>query len=434
MDQDAGQSPTAAVNSSSAASDQAGAGLEGTLCPDPNFYDRSQASEARFFGATSGLLELRSSNNPPTTSPAIEPSPGTDSQSLDGVQQVGRISHGNSSVEMKNLDDLVAPELRDVLIDLYFEWEQPWFQLVDEALFRQSMLCNGRYSCPSLLHSMLAVASRYCDDWRVRSDFSDPHTAGRIFSERAEILLREEVKCPGIATIQALGVLGIYYVPDSRPHHSLRLQRAMITHCQILEKVLTNLYAPKRLSSTVEKRTFFDSCILTLKGWYYSLPNELKVRKSEEANKAAKSPHSYILNMVYHTSIILLARPYLQSSRKPKTEIVALQHLSEQTEVGRRASAACCEAAVEICSLSAKYRAAFGSFRLSPLTATHCTLSAALVILFVQPAVKDDVSKLSKNDLDGCLQTLRELSISWSPPLRTDGLKELINMNLERGP
>lgn len=121
--------------------------------------------------------------------------------------------------------------------------------------------------------------------------------------------------------------------------------------------------------------------------------------------------------MVYYTSVILLARPYLQSSRKPKTEIVTLQHLFDQTEVGRRASAACCEAAVEICSLGAKYRAAFGSFRLSPLTATHCTLSAALVILFVQPAVKDDVSKLSKNDLDGCLQTLRELSISWSPPL-----------------
>ncbi|KAG7039779.1 general substrate transporter, partial [Colletotrichum scovillei] len=58
MDQDAGQSPTAAVNSSSAASAQAGAALEGTLCPDPNIYDRSQASEARFFGATSGLLEL----------------------------------------------------------------------------------------------------------------------------------------------------------------------------------------------------------------------------------------------------------------------------------------------------------------------------------------------------------------------------------------
>lgn len=216
MDQDAGQSPTAAVNSSSAASAQAGAALEGTLCPDPNIYDRSQASEARFFGATSGLLELRSSNEPPPTSPAIEPSSGTDSQNLDGVQQVGRISYGNSSVEMKDLDDLVAPELRDILIDLYFEWEQPWLQLVDEALFRQSMLCNGRYSCPSLLHSMLAVASRYCDDWRVRSDFGDPHTAGRIFSERAEILLREEVKCPGVATIQALGVLGISYVVSTK--------------------------------------------------------------------------------------------------------------------------------------------------------------------------------------------------------------------------
>ncbi|KAM0241427.1 hypothetical protein ACHAP5_007624 [Fusarium lateritium] len=53
---------------------------------------------------------------------------------------------------------------------------------------------------------------------------------------------------------------------------------------------------------------------------------------------------------------------------------------------------------------------AFGSFRRSPITATHCTLTATLMIMFL--------GKGSRSDLDYCLLTLGELAESWAPAKR----------------
>lgn len=98
------------------------------------------------------------------------------------------------------------------LIDLYFKWEQPWCQVVDESLFRQSKQTNGRYFSPLLLNCILAIASRYCDRPEVRSDPDDPNTAGRIFLDTAEVLLHFDLKWPSITTIQSLEIMAILYV------------------------------------------------------------------------------------------------------------------------------------------------------------------------------------------------------------------------------
>lgn len=111
------------------------------------------------------------------------------------------------------------------LIDLYFKWEQPWCQVVDESLFRQSKQTNGRYFSPLLLNCILAIASRYCDRPEVRSDPDDPNTAGRIFLDTAEVLLHFDLKWPSITTIQSLEIMAIHYVVRARYpilslHHS----------------------------------------------------------------------------------------------------------------------------------------------------------------------------------------------------------------------
>jgi hypothetical protein len=168
-------------------------------------------------------------------------------------------------------------------------------------------------------------------------------------------------------------------------------------------------YAPKRLASASEKRTFFDSCALTLKGWFYSLPREVKARAAEGTSL---SPHAFVLAMVYQTSIVLLAKPFLS-----RADASGSGKLSNHSDVSRRAEAACLEAAREICLLAGRYREVFGSFRRSPLTVTHCTLTAALVFMFVQGAGDEKTSSFD-SQLECCLQTLRELSISWGPPLR----------------
>ena len=106
----------------------------------------------------------------------------------------------------------VSEELESHLISLYFEWEQPWCQVVDERLFRHSRETNGRYYSLLLLNCILAIGSRYCDRPEVRSEPDEPNTAGRIFLETAEVLLYFELKWPSITTIQSLSILAVFYV------------------------------------------------------------------------------------------------------------------------------------------------------------------------------------------------------------------------------
>ncbi|RDW63052.1 fungal specific transcription factor domain-containing protein [Aspergillus mulundensis] len=106
----------------------------------------------------------------------------------------------------------ISEELKEHLVVLYFKWEQPWCQLVDESLFRQSMHSQGRYFSPLLLNSILAIASRYSDRPEVRSVRDDPNTAGQTFLEVAEVFLHFDLQYPSITTIQSLGILAMMYV------------------------------------------------------------------------------------------------------------------------------------------------------------------------------------------------------------------------------
>ena len=84
----------------------------------------------------------------------------------------------NINVGQNTPDDSgVSEELQARLIDLYFEWEQPWFQVVNERLFRESLAYGGRYS-----------------------------------SDRAENLLQNDLRWPKITTIQSLAIMGMVYL------------------------------------------------------------------------------------------------------------------------------------------------------------------------------------------------------------------------------
>lgn len=106
----------------------------------------------------------------------------------------------------------ISEELESHLIDLYFMWEQPWCQVVDESLFRESRATNGRYFSPLLLNCILAIGSRHSDRPEIRSNPDNPQTAGRVFLDKAEVLLYYDLKWPSITTIQSLSILGTIYV------------------------------------------------------------------------------------------------------------------------------------------------------------------------------------------------------------------------------
>lgn len=122
--------------------------------------------------------------------------------------------------------------------------------------------------------------------------------------------------------------------------------------------------------------------------------------------------------MVYHTAWILLAMPFLKKSSLftgYENNGNDLQHQqSRPPNVVNQATVKLGNSARNICSIAQKYRQVYGSFRLSPITATHCTLTAAVALLRIYPDVGEEAfnSKL-QDDLAVCLEVLGELSVSW---------------------
>ncbi|CAG8902444.1 unnamed protein product [Penicillium egyptiacum] len=485
-----------------------------TLDESLNF---DQDGEVRYFG--------------PTNSPD-----GEAYQSDSPTTRTGKIPLNGST---DSLEESLIPEdgLRSHLIDLYFEWEQPWLQMVNEKLFRDSMRHGGRYFSPLLLNCILALGSRYCDRIEVRSDPNDSNTAGKIFLEKAEELIQNDLRWPKITTIQSLAIMGMVYIamgsdaagwlhqgmanrlaldmgfnmdpsvlsgavalppieielrrqiywalychdklsasytgrvctlldsqgvvnkpfplcasdvylPSANGNGQLRsasqrdvvqLHRAMIDLCRIFEKVLLTFWSPKPLLQPQQRSAFFDSCVLELKTWYYDLAPELKV---DRPSGPSRFPHTYTLCMVYHTVCILLCVPFLSHNSATQdacnpTDTQTKQNSShEESDPARKQKAMtiCANSARGMCIVAQKYRQTFGSFKLSPITATHCMLSAASIIIencCVDPITK---AETSNQGIQGsspqaavglCLQVLRELSTSWN-------IAKRIGRNLEK--
>ncbi|KAJ0424995.1 fungal-specific transcription factor domain-containing protein [Aspergillus carlsbadensis] len=462
---------------------------DGALCSKEEF-GLEDDGEASYFGSSSGRVELLKSN-------------GYLATSMSPPSVRSRLNQFCQEIEST---PAISEELKEHLITLYFEWEQPWCQLVDERLFRESMQSQGRYFSPLLLNCILAIASRYSNRHEVRSVQDDPNTAGQTFLEIAEVLLHFDLQSPSITTIQSLGILSMMYVatgsdskgwlrhgmaarlaldmgfnlnhsslhashalPDAetnlrsqiywalyctdklwasytgrvctmldsqasvqlplsfvdadetaQPRETLPvLHHALSTQCQILEKILMNLYAPKKLPLGIQRQTFFDSCLLDLKSWRYRLPPELQT-KYPATTEIQTRPHVYILHMVYHTSIIMLAKPFLTTRQQPSTESQEKTG-SHIDQTAQRAATLCMDAARGICLLGEQYRKTFGSFRQSPVTATHCTLSAVLFLIMSLNHCKrdedhdDTQSKATTRLVNSCTMTLGELSNAWTP-------------------
>lgn len=148
---------------------------------------------------------------------------------------------------------------------------------------------------------------------------------------------------------------------------------------------------------------FIESRILDLQTWYYDLPSELRIERSSSINT---QPQVYTLLMVYHTNYILLLRP-LFSCLTPDTH-------AKLATLAQKASSMSLKAAKQICLIGKKYQQVFGSFRRSPVTATHCSLSAAVVLIHAELTQTQPNSGTSNSsDLQTLLTILGELSISW---------------------
>lgn len=181
-------------------------------------------------------------------------------------------------------------------------------------------------------------------------------------------------------------------------------------------------YAPKPLVHSSQRTAFLTACILELKNWLYDLPAEMRIDRQPEARKIAQA---YTLHMVFHTTSILLVKPFLKGLHDMEGMSAVPPPRPANTTSTNDVCTIYYRAAREVCSIGRKYHNIFGSFRQSPITATHCTLSAALALL------QSDERKTDSANVEVCLQVLGELSVSWDPAgrIRTN----LLKLHQERG-
>ncbi|PYH28104.1 Zn(II)2Cys6 transcription factor [Aspergillus neoniger CBS 115656] len=453
--------------------------LKGQLSLDESLnFDKD--GEMRYFGPTSGRLGFQDL-----------PSSGENREiSQHDLQADAALNSIDDYLELtvpSPMIDEIPISLQNELINLYFAWEQPWYPIVDETLFRESMSFLGKYWSPLLHYSILALGSRYSDSLQVRLDSNDPNSAGLGLLSRAKSLLHLEMENPTLVTIQALGVIGMVYFAIGKDaagwlHHGMAdrlcldmglnmdpagfastvtisarearlrrqiywtlychdklsatytgricsmldqqgavelpsdmedsaetvetpaeirktvvpLQRALIEICKITENILLSMWGPKPLVKGTERPEFLESNLLALRSWFYDLPQHLRIDRPNPV------PQVYTLHMVYHTTKILLAKPFLMDPcyyDSPDT----------RTKTMEKAQTVCRDSAKTMCMVAQKYCRTFGNFRRSPISAMHSTLSAARVIL-EEP---DCPSK--RNQLRICLAALDGLSKSWQP-------------------
>ncbi|KAL6404577.1 Nitrogen assimilation transcription factor nirA [Ilyonectria robusta] len=128
-----------------------------------------------------------------------------------------------SSVEARNLGiaaarqmpDFFEPtnELRDHLLGLYWRWQNSWQYIVPRESFVLDLYVekSGRFCTPLLLTAILALASRYSSHLELRTDPTDPNTAGEAFAAQAKTMLHCEYEAPTTSTVQATALLGLFW-------------------------------------------------------------------------------------------------------------------------------------------------------------------------------------------------------------------------------
>ena len=106
-----------------------------------------------------------------------------------------------------------SDELRDHLLALYWKWQNCWQYIVPRELFVRDLYVDKaeRYCTPLLLYTVLAFASRYSTRPELRTDPNDANTAGEAFAAQARTILHHEYEAPTYTTVQAAGLLGLYW-------------------------------------------------------------------------------------------------------------------------------------------------------------------------------------------------------------------------------
>lgn len=162
-------------------------------------FTLGDAGELRFFGASSNFSIIQN-------------------HSLRVASSVDARSRGVAAA--RAMPDFFEPsdELRDHLLELYWRWQNSWQYIVARESFVMDLYVHksGRFCTPLLLTAMLGFASRYSSRPELRTNPADANTAGETLVAQARTMLHHEYEAPTTSTVQAAGLLGLYWASLDR--------------------------------------------------------------------------------------------------------------------------------------------------------------------------------------------------------------------------
>ncbi|KAE8365885.1 hypothetical protein BDV27DRAFT_144045 [Aspergillus caelatus] len=227
------------------------------------------------------------------------------------------------------------------LISLYFTWDHPLSQIIDQRMFLRHMRegnKNTEFCTPFLVNSILAVASTYSDFPEVFAIPGDVASKGAHFFNEAELLWKAEEGRTSLANIQALALMShvqmsmecrktanltppifeppvrdninddIVWIPYPRSNHieyekkPALLREIMIQTVGFTELVVNmqDLLFDEAFDMNIGDLCRAVSALYTrLETWLKKLPGPLKIDK-----EAVQVPQ--VLSLQYHHAIIQL--------------------------------------------------------------------------------------------------------------------------------
>ncbi|OJD36459.1 nitrogen assimilation transcription factor nit-4 [Diplodia corticola] len=431
--------------------------------------------------------------------------------------------HHHRDAQHPSILDGVSEELQTHLLDLFWTWQNSWQRLVARDAFLLSSSTN-EFSSPSLVCAMYAIASRYSDRLELRTDPSDPNTAGNAFAAEAKQMLLHECDTPTMTTVQATAILSLYGAAVDKEASgwmycgmAIRMAISLGLHldcsrcvndgemtaeeaevrsvtwwgCYVLDKLWTvglgrpsmirdrdvtakmpskdsseetlpcpqsfaanpakpasrgldtvsctiytcelftasaelldSIYAPS--GKTENQTAIVSDGNLRLVAFYNSLPTSLKLTRSPHD---VFPPNVYMLqyvhvhnppaprsqptlknsplsSMQYHTTMILLHRPFLTSFRAANGQLGGLRDGSIHATM-------CRNSADWIVAIFRWYRGHY-TLRKIPVSAVHCAFTAAVIFLAAATADAADVRARAALALRALCRALDEMRAAWN--------------------
>ncbi|KAK0645351.1 Nitrogen assimilation transcription factor nirA [Lasiodiplodia hormozganensis] len=190
---------------------------------------------------------------------------------------------GRDVLEANNLDKAVDPAIEEHLINLYFAWQDPFFHVVDEKMYRvgrEEWRVQKRdvgYYSEVLTNAMCAAGAAF--DARYHPNFVTwPKSLADYFADRAKALLELEMDSPCLATVQALVILGGHEMACKRDARgwlysgmAMRLAFDLGLHLDMTDYVRKGKISA--VEADIRRTTFWGTYIVDhLSGFYYGRP------------------------------------------------------------------------------------------------------------------------------------------------------------------